>query len=701
MMGSKLMVLVTFLVGVFPADVGAQRQARTSRSRVFGERQRERAPRAPRSTEEIVRATFDPEGPYDDAGFWKDMPGILPAATPFPTGPGAGGTGPTRAVPANDDCSQATVIPGNTINYNPSLLNVTGAGGELCDASESCESGGAGTSNSVWYQYSPDQDGIIVVDTFGSNFNTVLSIHSGCGYFGAGFQCYYPTELGCNDDYFFGNTSQLYQDVHGGQTYMIKVSDYNTSSGGGMLDFNLRYIPPNDSCENAVQVYGTAFAPQLMSTHNAVADSCGAEESCESGNVGTSNSVWYRFVAPCDGYVSMNTNGTDYDTVLSIFDGCGAFVSIAEPCNLPNEIDCDDDGGTGLNSQLIDVPVQGGIEYRIKVSDYNMSMGGGYLDFHFFFEAANEPLARIDSPSNLDCVCSSAVITGSAESGTETFAAWDLEFTPLAGGAWTTISSSSDPVSQGTLGIWDTSALPEGSYFLRLTVENACGSANSTCKVVEVDHSFGSVFLAEPADLSVYGGLVCANGTVLDTCLSQWDLGFRPAGSGGYTPLSTGSNPVPGCDLIGGAWITTGLADGDYEVRLTAVDACGSGSTVVHTIAIDNTLPTAQIASPSACTRLNGTVVITGTADDAHLDRWELAYVGGSQADWTQIATGTTPVIDGTLGIWNVGSLPRCTYALKLTVWDRSRVDCSRANVSEHVIPVTNELIFLGTPSSR
>ena len=605
---------------------------------------------AARDVREAVRATFDPEGPYDDAAYFKDPRGVLanessevnPAE---PLGARPGSVEAAVAVPPNDDCSNATVIPGNVINYNPPLLNTTGATIGLCESLESCESGGLGTSNSVWYSYTPDQDGKIAVDTIGSNYNTVLSVHDGCGYLGSGFTCVYPNELACSDDYFFGTTSRVEFDALGGQTYLIKVADYDTNSGAGILDFNLTYRPPNDVCAESTWIPGLGFAPPLLSVHNATVDACEADEACESGGVGVSNTVWYRYVPACDGYVSVNTNGSSYDTVLSIWSGGCSLLLPDLSCSAVLQVACDDDAGVGLNSQLLDVPVQGGVEYLIKVADYNMSQGGGYLDFHFLFDSANVPTATITSPASFDAACSSAVITGSVDSLSPPFD-WTLDYRPVSTSQWASIVSGTSPVLNGVLATWNTSGLAEGFHELRLVARDACGATESDLATVWVDGSFSNVELRDPLGATPLGGNLVIDGSAWDESFTSYTLDYRSASGSTYSPVDpampTYATPVLDDPLTQAPWDTrlAGLADGDYVLRLQGTDACGHSDTRTVTVSLDNTAPVALISSPAPGDVAAGVVTIRGTASDAHLSNWSLEYTGGQQTSWFPIAQG-------------------------------------------------------------
>jgi len=271
----------------------------------------------------------------------------------------------------NDACTSATVIPPNSTAYNPSTYSTVAANASGSEPQESCESGNVGVSNTVWYSFTPCGGGTISINTIGSNYDTVLSVFAG--------SCGLATQVACNDDIVSGNLqSQLTNiPVSGGVTYLIKVADYG-SVGGGNLDFNFSYTaaaPTNDLCASAVLIPNgvTTFNPTPYCTIGATNSGGDVVESC--GLSPNSNSVWYRFVPCGHGTISVDTNGSDYDTVVSVFFGaCGAAIEIA----------CDDDAGTGTNSQLTAVPVAAGVTYLIKISDYN-TPDGGTLDFNFTY----------------------------------------------------------------------------------------------------------------------------------------------------------------------------------------------------------------------------------------------------------------------------------------------------------------------------
>lgn len=303
--------------------------------------------------------------------------------------------------PGNDTCRDPLVITGTA--YNPgSIFTYNATTSAFYEPQEDCEYNNVGVSNSVWYSYTPPANGTIDVNTWGSDYDTVLSVFDGCGvyigtiYVGGGIQ------IACNDDVNGTLQSQILGiPVNGGQTYKIKVSDYNTAPGGGELFFDLYFYygaPANDSCLNRTPISGSPGAntmPWVNTTAATVAPGT-CTELWEYGcghPSGNSNSVYYSFVPTVSGSLTVDTFGSDYDTVLMVVDGAG----FSNPCGewwqgqdgpiCVNPIDfgyyvCNDDSyvsGYYYQSLISNYPVNAGWPYVVKVSDYNPTSGGGWL----------------------------------------------------------------------------------------------------------------------------------------------------------------------------------------------------------------------------------------------------------------------------------------------------------------------------------
>src|SRR5204862_148372 len=76
--------------------------------------------------------------------------------------------------PANDDVANATIVGG--IPYTDDE-NTEGATSEDIDGD--CGSFGFGHGHSVWYAYTATEDGTLAADTFGSDYDTTLSVWTG------------------------------------------------------------------------------------------------------------------------------------------------------------------------------------------------------------------------------------------------------------------------------------------------------------------------------------------------------------------------------------------------------------------------------------------------------------------------------------------------------------------------------------------
>ncbi|MBI5864184.1 MAG: hypothetical protein HZB38_06730 [Planctomycetes bacterium] len=116
--------------------------------------------------------------------------------------------------------------------------------------------------------------------------------------------------------------------------------------------------PANNNCANAsVVVAGTVNGTTVGATNDAVG-TCGASTS--------SPDVWYSYVAPFDGTLTVSTcGGAGWDTVLGVWSAC--------PAASGAEIGCNDDS-CGLQSSVV-VSMQGGVQYLIRVAGYSGATG--------------------------------------------------------------------------------------------------------------------------------------------------------------------------------------------------------------------------------------------------------------------------------------------------------------------------------------
>jgi hypothetical protein len=134
---------------------------------------------------------------------------------------GAGGGTP----PANDECSAAG-LPVVTVG-TPSTGTNTNAGTSVVLNPDACGTFiGSGGGSDVFLSFTPASTGNYAIETCGSNFDTVLSIHTGCPVSDANL-------LACNDDANVACTNDETNSridsvsLTGGQHYLIRVAGYN------------------------------------------------------------------------------------------------------------------------------------------------------------------------------------------------------------------------------------------------------------------------------------------------------------------------------------------------------------------------------------------------------------------------------------------------------------------------------------------
>lgn|GEM_PF-2034758 len=98
------------------------------------------------------------------------------------------------------------------------------------------------------------------------------------------------------------------------------------------------------------------------------------------------NDTWYKYTVGNDYLRSLqiDTEGSDYNTALSLFDACGG-----------NEVACDNDSGSGNLSNITLDCVPPGTEYYIRISGHNGDYGSGTLNITEFPDSitdANSPV---------------------------------------------------------------------------------------------------------------------------------------------------------------------------------------------------------------------------------------------------------------------------------------------------------------------
>ncbi len=141
--------------------------------------------------------------------------------------------------PPNDDFDHPTVIPSMPFTVGQSATNATVAPDDpFCVV----------RNQTVWFAFTPTQNQRLEANTFGSDYDTTLSVYTGTR--GA------LTQIGCNDDSNGTLQSRVRFDAVAGTTYYFEVSSFFPVSSAD-LTFNLLLAPPPLSIAPVVTQFGS------------------------------------------------------------------------------------------------------------------------------------------------------------------------------------------------------------------------------------------------------------------------------------------------------------------------------------------------------------------------------------------------------------------------------------------------------------
>lgn len=280
----------------------------------------------------------------------------------------------TSSIIANDAFANATVIPTGTTRVTGST---TGASGEPNEPTHHSDS--ASPLNSAWWRWTAATTGWLTLDLQGSDFDTVLAVYQGASLSSL-------NALASNDDANASRTSQVSLAVTAGQTYLIAVDGYGESRGVVEMSLNLGPMPvvPNDAFAQATPIpTGTS----RVTGSNVGATGEAGEPAHHSDDAHPLQSLWWRWTAPSTGSVIVDLSGSDFDTVLAVYEGA-SLTTLALRAS-------DDDGGSASTSRVV-TSVTAGHVYYLAVDGYTSAVGNVIMTL-----AMNQPVPlaeALDSP---------------------------------------------------------------------------------------------------------------------------------------------------------------------------------------------------------------------------------------------------------------------------------------------------------------
>lgn len=338
----------------------------------------------------------------------------------------------TIAQPANDDlCNATDLVIGQSCNGVPNADN-TGATiqvNEPVPQDGDCATGEVGFSGgvaSVWFTFTAPESGFVTIRTDrnvnGSNTDTEMGLYTLTGEDCSDLSqlvlvdCNQDNELLDSEDFFFAALGEVA--VIPGETYYIQVSGWglpgsNESTEGSFCievsETEPQIAAPNDSICNATPIIVGASCNGIPNGDNTNAGIEEGEIIPENCFLDFPTTVWYTFVAPPSGFVSVSTDfdldveNANEDTELAVYRlGNGS-------CDNPASLEllaCNQDGGVikelnGLISALEIIP---GETIYVQVS--------GFFEGPFCLEV-NE----ITPPANDNVCAASPLVVGATCNG--------------------------------------------------------------------------------------------------------------------------------------------------------------------------------------------------------------------------------------------------------------------------------------------
>jgi hypothetical protein len=265
-----------------------------------------------------------------------------------------------NAPAANDAFGSPVVIGSVPYNVTQDTWNTTTA---ITDPYSVC---GGQNSNSVWYRYTPASDGLLEIDTSGSAYTVEVGVWKGV--------IDNLDLIGCNNstDPITGQVLLQNLPVTSGTQYFIELTDVGTPGGGHLklrVDFASLTGLTNDDFDNPITIVNNTTINNAGA--NITQDVRTATLNANDPSLDACNrkpgkaSVWYTYTTTLPGELALDTIGSDYDTMLSVWTGLRL--------NL-NGVGCNDDiGGAGVwdTDSTLTVTLDAATTYYIEVAEFN------------------------------------------------------------------------------------------------------------------------------------------------------------------------------------------------------------------------------------------------------------------------------------------------------------------------------------------
>lgn len=262
------------------------------------------------------------------------------------------------------------------------------------------------------------------------------------------------------------------------------------------------------------------------------------------------------------------------------------------------------------------------------------------------------PSVSISAPADAASVSGASVTFSASATDYSGAGLTNVKFEYLAPGDldWTTIATDSSAAYSTS---WNTTSLSNGNYGLRATVTDNNGGTNSATITVSVGNA-PDVSITAPSDSdTVNGASVTFSATATDHSgagITNVVFAYRTAGSGSYTTIATDS-----ASPFTTTWDTTGLTNGDFDLKATVTDNAGGTNNEVITVTVSNTSAQAIVLNgTSQCVNFDSKSSIRFTGAISWSVWFYLPSLPGADAAiisrWDNDVDGQYRILIGTAG---------------------------------------------------
>ncbi len=275
-------------------------------------------------------------------------------------------------------------------------------------------------------------------------------------------------------------------------------------------------------------------------------------------------SVWWKWTAPANGSVTLDTRGSYYDTTLGVYTGSvlGTLTTVAS----------NDDINPGIvQASTVNFSVTSGTVYHFGVDGFDADTGGIVLNLAFAPAGAVTPTITTQ-PTNIDAIAggnASFTVVATA-SGTSLSYQWRFNGNPISG------------ATSATLTLNGVTSANAGSY--TVVVSTSAGSVTSNAAILTVTTGAAPVITAQPASQSVtVGAAVTLAVTVTGVPPPTIAWFFRTAP---YTRTVDVRTDTTSGAITSSIQLTSIQTTSSGEYFATATNAVGSVSSSVATLSV-------------------------------------------------------------------------------------------------------------------